>query len=100
MFIQKLPFSSIEMKKEDYDILLNDARWHLKRRQILKRDEFKCRNCYTKNKLQVHHKVYFMNSQTKMFVSPWNYKERYLVTLCATCHKSGHKLYKVKTYTI
>jgi len=71
------------MKK--YSDLLEDKKWQNKRQFILKRDENKCTSCGTKNKLQVHHIIYYADKP-----KPWLYPNKYLITLCDDCHKEYH----------
>jgi hypothetical protein len=60
---------------------LKDPRWQKKRLLILERDNFHCTECKDdKETLQIHHKRYFRNK------APWDYEDRYLTTLCETCH--------------
>jgi hypothetical protein len=35
---------------------------------------------------------------TGKLLMPWDYEDRYLVTLCKKCHEAGHALIKVPTY--
>lgn len=69
----------------DYDDLLKDPRWLLKRKGIIKRDGFKCTVCGSKENLQVHHTYYY---QQKCY--PWVYPEESLITLCEECHHNWH----------
>lgn len=86
--------------KTQYEVLLRDQRWKIKRDVILNRDYYKCRNCSSAINLQVHHRLYMIMKQQGSFVSPWNYKNEYLVTLCASCHSEGHRKFKVKIFSI
>lgn len=52
----------------------------------MKRDEFACRHCKSKEKtLNVHHCFYEKGKK------PWEYKKHTLVTLCEDCHKLEEK---------
>lgn len=82
-----------------YNELLFDKRWKEFRTRILIRDEFKCRICGSTEKLVVHHKQYHVNYEGKKYV-PWDYEEKYLVTLCDSCHKSGHAKFQVPIFEI
>lgn len=70
--------------KEKYQAFLKTNYWFNVREKVLKRDGYKCQNCGSKRKLQVHHKTY-----------KHHYKEhkhlKDLVTLCEPCHQSIHK---------
>ena len=83
------------MNKAEYKKLLQDPRWKAKRLEIIERDGNKCRKCGSSYKLHVHHEFYDD-------VNPWEYKNEYLTTLCANCHKQHHKQNKnvYTTYTI
>lgn len=85
-------------KKSEYLNQLNDPRWHAKRDEILKRDNYKCRNCGSTENLQVHHRQYHYSSKQKKFNKIWDYSNHYLITLCAKCHQLGHKHYKVPVF--
>jgi len=66
-----------------YSEKLRDPRWQKKRLEILNRDEWECRRCLDKETtLHVHH-VYYEDGK-----EPWEYPDKALVTLCATCHES------------
>jgi 5-methylcytosine-specific restriction endonuclease McrA len=84
----------------EYNILLKDPRWQKKRDAILKRDGNKCINCGSNKVLQVHHKQYHISKKISNFILPWNYPERYLITLCEKCHNLGHLKFTVPTFEI
>ena len=84
----------------DYPILLNKPEWKFKRKQIIQRDNNQCRNCGDNKYLQVHHRQYHFIKNTNFIKRPWDYNSEILITLCNNCHKSGHKNYKIPTYTI
>lgn len=73
------------MNKNDYIFLLKDKRWGKKRKEILKRDNFKCVKCESKKTLQVHHKKYIGNRK------PWEYNNMFLEVLCSDCHQKEHE---------
>lgn len=95
----------------DYFDLLTCDEWKFRREEILKRDNYKCTKCNktktisgnfqgksihyhlienviyqseTYISLHVHHMLYIYNRL------PWDYKDKYLVTLCNICHKNFH----------
>jgi len=78
-----------------YGGTLFDPRWKARRRQILERDGYRCVNCGLDRDLEVHHRQYHFSRGMNVFKNPWEYDNRYLVTLCGTCHQKGHRLYKV-----
>jgi hypothetical protein len=64
-----------------YKEKLLDPRWQKKRLEILDRDSFMCRACFSTTKtLHVHHKRYLNGKD------PWDYDNNLLVTLCHECH--------------
>ena len=88
-----------EEKHGSYRELLFDRRWLEKRSKILARDNFKCVICGSEQDLVVHHKQYHVNSRGEKFL-PWQYADRYLVTLCKSCHQRGHKLYNIPIFEV
>jgi len=73
------------MERSEYIKKFQDPRWQRKRLQIMERDNFKCRDCDSKDEtLSVHHSYYVKGR------SPWHYPEFSLVTLCKDCHKLRH----------
>lgn len=64
----------------NYSEKLKDYRWQEKRLVILERDGGCCRNCGEVENLQIHHTIYFKNTE------PWDYDNDFLLTLCRTCH--------------
>lgn len=83
----------------NYGELLSMPQWEIKRKLILIRDGYRCRNCGGEKRLQVHHRQYHVNKFGEK-VKPWNYANHYLVTLCDECHKNGHELYKVPVFKL
>lgn len=74
------------MTKEQYQELLLDPLWDLKRKYILKRDRYTCRNCGCKGvKLHVHHTYY--EGEKK----PWQYPNESMLSLCESCHEAEHR---------
>lgn len=66
-----------------YGQKLKDPRWQKKRLKILERDEFTCTICGDdKNTLHVHHEKYIGD--------PWEVEDKYLKTVCETCHTNEH----------
>ena len=78
-----------------YNSLLSSPRWQDKRNLIIRRDAFKCRACASTSTLQVHHRQYHIDMKTGFKKNPWDYSNKYLVTLCKECHQAGHKLYNI-----
>jgi hypothetical protein len=108
-YIQEGKSVSVEQKtlanNEDfihgsYGGLLFDPRWRTKRLIILNRDGHKCVICGGGDALQVHHRQYHFIDAIKQFKPPWDYDDRLLISLCETCHKKGHRNYKVPTIKI
>lgn len=67
-----------------YEENLKHSRWIEKSKAIKLRDNFRCTQCRSNKRLQVHHKVYVSGRK------PWEYNDRYLVTLCNDCHERVH----------
>lgn len=71
------------MKKKTYYELLLDPRWQQKKTEILQRDKFICQHCgRTDRTLHVHHLLYDKDAK------PWEYDNKYLLTLCESCHEN------------
>jgi 5-methylcytosine-specific restriction endonuclease McrA len=70
---------------------LFDKRWLAKRQTILERDNRRCIICGSTEKLIVHHKQYHLIKRLQIFCDPWDYDDKYLITLCESCHKRGHQ---------
>lgn len=81
-----------------YVEMLLTERWKHKREQILERDNRQCRNCACTNNLQVHHRQYHINTKTGFKREPWDYDNKYLITLCNSCHEAGHKQYQIPNF--
>ena len=73
-----------------YKDKLKDSRWLDKRQAVLARDSFRCVICGSNNGLNVHHSAYIYGRE------PWEYDNKYLVTLCYECHAKLHGKYAVK----
>lgn len=80
---------------EDYSLSLSDIRWKRKAETIKKRDNYKCRNCFSSTSLNVHHRAYLFIRKYQTFLVPWNYPDSILITLCKKCHDNGHNNMKV-----
>lgn len=80
-----------------YRELLYSRQWQEKRSQILRRDGNKCTICGATDQLVVHHKQYHYKSVSNRKCDPWDYDNKYLTTLCQSCHQRGHELYKIPT---
>lgn len=74
----------------EYRKMLNDVRWSQRRREIMRRDGFRCRRCGAKGRLNVHHRHYVYGRQ------PWQYPDSNLVTLCERCHRRVHLMQHVR----
>lgn len=87
--------NSDEGKHGSYRELLFDERWLIKKAKILKRDQYQCVNCGATEHLVVHHRQYHKSRKTDERLPPWEYDDKYLVTLCETCHRRGHYKYQI-----
>ncbi|MFH1121915.1 MAG: HNH endonuclease [Bacteroidota bacterium] len=85
---------------KSYVELLRSVQWMEKRKEILKRDGFRCRNCGSSYGLEVHHRQYHILKRTSDFRKPWAYEAGNLVTLCSRCHQVGHAKYKVPVFNV
>ena len=66
-------------RKKSYKTKLKDPRWQKRRLEILKRDDFRCLLCGSRDKtLHVHHRMYFGD--------PWEAPDWALETHCEECH--------------
>lgn len=74
----------------NYYDLLQHPKWKEKRLKILQRDNFQCVVCGYGKKLQIHHKRYKTDPKTGQRLSPWEYDDDDLVTLCDLHHKRIH----------
>ena len=68
-----------------YKDKLKDPRWIEFRKQVYKKDKYKCTICGSnKRELHAHHKFYYKGRE------PWEYNIDELETLCVWCHKAIH----------
>lgn len=65
------------MSKRNYD----DPKWKECRRIVLRRDNYKCKKCGGRRKLQVHHIVRWADSPSL------RYDINNCITLCRSCHQ-------------
>jgi 5-methylcytosine-specific restriction endonuclease McrA len=84
----------------NWDKLLTDIRWTSKCKIIKSRDNFKCVNCRSTDKLAVHHRQYHFVKSLYRLKYPWDYPDELLITLCQKCHGKGHAAYKIKIINI
>lgn len=80
---------------EQYSELLKSPFWKIKRERIMERDGHKCVNCGGTSSLVVHHKQYHFFKKRDELANPWEYDDKYLITLCSTCHQSGHEIFDI-----
>jgi 5-methylcytosine-specific restriction endonuclease McrA len=83
-----------------YGKLLSHDLWKTRREGILARDGHRCRHCGSTEQPTVHHRQYHIDAVTGIPVKPWDYADRYLVTLCASCHDAGHERHPIPTFHI
>ena len=64
------------------------------KKRILKRDDFSCRTCGSKNNLTIHHIVpladFFKKNKNEKDLGEVRNDEN-LLTLCESCHEKVHK---------
>jgi 5-methylcytosine-specific restriction endonuclease McrA len=70
------------MRPESPRVRLDPELYEALRRQVLRRDGWRCQSCGTMSNLEVHHKQFRSQSG--------NDSEENLITLCWTCHASVH----------
>ena len=72
-------------RKVSYKKYLKSEHWKNLSYECKKRDEFKCRHCGSRKRLQAHHKTY---------KNKGNFWKEFddIITLCVFCHKKVHKL--------
>lgn len=76
---KSIPQKHFYLRYLDY---LQSNKWNLKRNEILKRDNYKCKKCMTNINLQIHHLNYN---------NLYNESNDELITLCKNCHENEHK---------
>ena len=77
------------------DGTLPDPRAEARIHTILERDRNQCVNCSASENLIIHIRQYHYSKALKAFKDPWQYANKYLVTLCEKCHRIGHDQYQV-----
>ncbi len=85
-----LPFFLMKQRKEKYQELLLNDKWHEKRAKVFKRDGYKCQRCGVNKNLNCHHTYYVLGKK------PWEYPISALLTLCRECHTGLHSETKVQ----
>ncbi|HRI86197.1 MAG TPA: HNH endonuclease [Ignavibacteria bacterium] len=83
---------------DNYSKHLRNPKWFAKRKAVLKRDKNKCRICGAGKNLVVHHRQYHIDKKCGRFINCWDYKMKYLITLCRRCHELGHKQFIIRNY--
>jgi hypothetical protein len=83
-----------------YGIALFDPRWKARRQKVMVHDDNKCLLCGSTDNLQVHHRQYHFSKSLNVFRPPWDYSDKYLITLCDKCHRNGHRIYRVPVKTV
>ncbi|WP_100629763.1 HNH endonuclease [Algoriphagus formosus] len=82
-------------RKEMYTDGLVDPRWKKLRDTILDRDGHQCQCCGKTDSLHVHHRQYHRHKHSGEWLKPWEYSPTLLVTLCDSCHHTGHQHYSI-----
>ena len=72
--------SSVGPKPER--LQLDPVAYESLRRQVLRRDGWRCQSCGTMTNLEVHHQQFRSHSGED--------SEENLITLCSTCHRTVH----------
>lgn len=89
--LKKIEYHKKQIKKlktnsSDYQLLLANEKWKLKRKEILNEQGKKCAVCGCSTSLQIHHKYYKKNKL------PWEYPNDAFVVLCKNCHEKEHNI--------
>lgn len=79
----KYGLNADNLKGQSYAVFLASKYWCVVRAMVLKRDDYKCVICKSKDRLEVHHDTY-----KNHFNEHRNLKD--LMTLCRLCHKEHH----------
>ena len=78
------PAKKVVTRKQQYQKELQDKRWKELSLSVMKRDNFQCALCGSKNNLNVHHTEYQTGKKA------WEYPTSVLITLCSDCHTKVH----------
>ena len=73
------------MSPEHKSAYLRSAKWASLKREILMRDNFKCRCCNSTSSLEIHHVSYIGLGGNELIAD--------LITLCKKCHQYQHDVY-------
>jgi hypothetical protein len=73
-------------KPISYSEKLRDERWQRKRQNVREKANYKCQDCGSQEKLEVHHCYY------KYGLEPWQYPIDSLRCLCSNCHETRGKI--------
>ncbi|MDR2408167.1 MAG: HNH endonuclease [Bacteroidales bacterium] len=84
-----------QLSHGSYKEKLFDRRWQTKREAIINRDGGRCVICGKSENLVVHHRQYHFVEKLQAFSDPWDYDDKYLITLCQSCHNRGHDKFEV-----
>lgn len=70
------------------------SEWKIRRKEILKRDQYACKKCGNQNmrSLQIHHIYYEYGYDMH------DYPDLALITLCSEHHKDWHRKFKTQTF--
>ena len=75
-----------------YSDQIRNGNWYEKRDNILRRDNYKCRICGSKEQIQVHHLAYEGLA--------WQVRDSDLITVCDKCHEDFENDKKLKEENI
>ena len=96
--IQSSPIGTIYIQETDqekntentYSQELKDTRWYSKRVVIIAKANYKCQECGSNGKLDVHHLYYIKGKKV------WQYPNKALVALCRECHTKWHEQHRLE----
>jgi 5-methylcytosine-specific restriction endonuclease McrA len=97
---KKMTYVTQKKLVEEYANMLERPEWLIRRYLIIQKDGKRCQNCGSTSNLQVHHRQYHRWIQSGSYKKPWEYKDKYLITLCFNCHQAGHKCFSIPVFNV
>lgn len=80
-FTRRLRWGTRRTSK-DYARFIASPAWRAQRARVLRRDGYRCRDCFTARAREAHHEVYFR----PLAKTP----DAHIVSLCPDCHHGRH----------
>lgn len=66
----------------DYARFMQSRAWRSQRARVLRRDGYRCRDCFTARAREAHHEIYFRPLEKT--------PDAHIVSLCPDCHLQRH----------